>query len=676
MKNFLRCSLLLITTFSLSAFAVDPEKSGWLVDTKEQLKGQIKKQIANLELKTDVKIFSADITEGINASMKYTYQLEPSYKAGYYTRVDRWKLSTDLRAGDMIQKAAGSALPVYLNINSGDEIVFIRHFKNQWVAAREIPYTPYNLPLTAAHAREHMKPGDFVSIPTEMNILMGGNYGIPIVTPAYLSVNANLGASYLVSSHFQIQIMKMADERVKLKLIAMRRQGSNTGLGASWGLHVFQLPEIKDLNLKYAKKLKTGQDIVDDQVKDYIEDQVDSSVNGLFERDLTSLSFNKNSGKLFEIDYIFDLKDNDAALAYTELLSSTYRFKKLELFKSFLTDQFGVDKDASKILITDLDSVEKLVQEDKNKDPSQRRVERLFKGQNDFNGFGRNWKFGAILFRTSGATSNHEDLISYFNLDNERNNVLYVSNSKTKSHGFIRDLLKEEQYWNNFMLFRVNDRGNLLDNSLTDIGINYNLNDKMMTNHEQLQFQEEMKMNLPEKIFSNIPWEKMITPGFSQKNININFQLLFDRRIMNVIRDLTSSDILERLQYFNADSKLLTLNEMKELASTLDECFINVDKDEAGSREKVEKIAKIQRSRLFTKYGPRLLFSFLNDEQVSKYVYFRLYWGSTEVAPIEFIYGSNPSSELFPVFQRMQFLIDQGHFNLKIVEFDPELVQK
>ncbi len=680
MKNTMLLSLLLSATLSLTAFAGDPQKSGWMTNAKEELKGAVKKQVANLEVNVSAKIFSQDIMDGINASMKYVYQLEPSYKAGYYTRVDRWKLNAEIKAGDLIQDVAGSSLPVYLNINSGDEIVFIRHFKSQWVATREIPYTPLNLPLTAKRAKEHMKPGDFVAIPTELNIMMGASYGLPIITPAYLTASVNTGANYLVSSHFQLQIMKMADEKVKVKLIAMRRNGSSVGVGASWGIRVFELPGIKDLDLNVSDHMQTGNDKVDDVIEDVLENKpkqkIENKINGLFERDLVSLGASLNSGKLFEIDYVFDLNDEEAAAAYTELLSSTYRFKKLALFKTFLSDEFGAERDTNRILVTDLDMIEEIVQQDKDKDPSERRISRLFKGQNDFKGFGRNWKFGAAFYKVYGGSSSHEDLISYFNLDNERNNVLYISNSKNRGAGFFLNLLKKEQNWNNFILLKTDERGEVLPQGLTDIGSSYSLTDKMLTSGEQKYFQHKMLMNLPSVIYRGIPWSKIMTFNESQKNANISFQLLFDHRILGVFQGMSHQDILDKLSVFDGKENLISDKEKEELATTLEDCFISVDKGLEDSRVKVEKFMKLQRTSLFMKYGARLFFSFLNDEQISQLVYFSMNWSSTEVPTTNFTFGSNPSSELFPVFQRMQFLIDQGHFNLKMVEFDPDLVRQ
>jgi len=681
MKSPAKKILFFLSVLSLSTLATEPsaEKRGWLFNASDSLTGKILDDSEDFQIGTTIAI-DIPITEGVNASLAYTYQIEPSYSGGYYSRIDRWKLKEDIRPGDIIQSLAKSQLPVFLNITHGNEIVFIRHYKDRFVAATVLPYTPIHLPLTATLARENLRPGDFVTIPTEMNVLIGAGLNVPLPTPAYITVKARGELSYLISGHFQLQIMKMADEKVKLKLIALRKKETKEMIGLDWNLSVFELPGIKDLNLAYPASFKTGTPLIDENLQNILIDSpkrgINNGINSMFEETLINLSLIQSDGKLWEIDYIFDLKNGEAAEAYNNILNSTLSFKTLSSFNHFLTDEFGVKKDDHKIIVTDLDSVEEIIQEDKNKIPSLRRIERLFKGQNDFNTSAHSWKIGAILYRSSGRTTAHEDLISYFNLENEKNNVLYLSNSKNKSHGFIFDLLKEEQYWNNFVLFNVNDQKEFNNNGLSDLGFNYSMSDRMMTIREQMQFQKALKKNLPESIYKSIPWDKMLTQYSPQKNINVNFQILFDKQIINILTALSYEQIVKSLQQYNQESKLFTQKEIIDVASLIKECLKKMENEQEESKTKIKNIIKLQRQNIFTKYGPRLIFSLLDKNQINNYVYFRINWGSKSVAPIEYLFGTNPLSELFPIFQRMQFLIDQGQFNLNYIEFDPTLMSQ
>jgi len=682
MKKMIQNSLFALSILSLNAFSTEPaaEKTGWLTDAQDALISKVYDEVADFKIGFTAKLFDLSIVDGVKASLAYTYQLEPSYNAGYYSRIDSWKLKEDIRPGDIIQNALKSKLPVFLNISNGNEVIFIRHYKDKLKAATAIPYTPIHLPLTASLARSNLNPGDFVAIPAEMNLIVGADVNIPLIKPGILSLNAKAGASFLVSGHFQLQIMRMEDDKVQMKIIALRKKQTSENAGIGWELNIFEIPAIKDLNIAYPASLKTGVKIIDGLLEDILIDApknlVNHTVNSIFEETVINLSMTQNNGTLFEIDYVFDLKNPEAAKAYNEILNSTARFKPLKLFNSFLTDKFGEQKEAYKILVTDLDSVEKIVQEDKLKDPSQKRVERLFKGQNNFNTSSHGWKLGAVFYRASESTTGHEDLITYFNLENEKNNVLYLSNSKNKSRGFIFDLLKEDEYFNNFFLFNVNEQKELKNDSLTDLGFNYSMSDRMMTEIEQVQFQMSVKKLLAEKIYLSIPWDKMITRKAYQKNININFQVLFDRRIIELMSALSYEEIVEHMQEYNQETKTFSDKEIIRVATLMRECLTKMENEKEESKDRINKIIKLQRQNIFTKYGPRLIFSLLNDEQISKYVYFRINWGSMNVQPIQHTFGTNPLSELFPIFQRMQFLIDQGHFNLKFIEFDPNLAHQ
>jgi hypothetical protein len=69
-------------------------------------------------------------------------------------------------------------LPVFLNFETGSEIIFARQFKKKFDAAKALPYTPFKMPLTAEKALK-LNVGDFVSMPVRLHAVTGFNVPMP-----------------------------------------------------------------------------------------------------------------------------------------------------------------------------------------------------------------------------------------------------------------------------------------------------------------------------------------------------------------------------------------------------------------------------------------------------------------------------------------------------------------
>ena len=211
----------------------------------------------------------------------YRYEVEPSYMDGWYSRMDKWTMNATLRPGDFIDN---EDLPISLNIDHGVDVVFVRQFKERKEAMTALPYTFARLPLKAKWARDNLQPGDFVSIPTRLNVVIGA--GMSFNDGVF---GAGVHTHYLLSGEFQVHIFRMKDDKVRVKLIALRKRGKGAGAHAGVEFKIF------------------GIGFLDKQIKKFV---------GL---DLASVGINKENGNLFLLDYTFDLKDEPSSKAYNQI---------------------------------------------------------------------------------------------------------------------------------------------------------------------------------------------------------------------------------------------------------------------------------------------------------------------------------------------------------------------
>jgi hypothetical protein len=158
------------------------------------LKQEIKQKIAEMDVGFDIKMLDVESFAGVGLSSKYRYEVKPSYEKDFYTRVDGWELKLKLKPGDWVPEYD---LPISLSMDNGVKINFVRQFESQREAAKAIPYTPKRLPFRAKSAIENLEPGDFVSLPAHMNIIV--NAGLSTTEGIF---SAGVNTHYLMSGEF------------------------------------------------------------------------------------------------------------------------------------------------------------------------------------------------------------------------------------------------------------------------------------------------------------------------------------------------------------------------------------------------------------------------------------------------------------------------------------------
>ncbi len=262
---------------------------------RSEIRQKVREEIADLDINFSADLADVDLVSGVNLAAKYRYEVEASYMDQYYTRVDKWDLKTGVNVGDIVDNFIEA--PFSFSINRENSIIFVRQFPSKKEALKALPYSPKKLPLSGKAALKNLEVGDFVSIPANLNVAVEARASTTMVAPVVL--NANAGVYWVISGEFIIQVFKVDETHVRLKLIS--RRGYDRGTSAGAGLS-FKLFGIRVL---------------------------DKQIDRLFDRDLIQLGYAINPGSQFIVDYVFDLSNEDSEAAYDQILKTTLKFNDL-----------------------------------------------------------------------------------------------------------------------------------------------------------------------------------------------------------------------------------------------------------------------------------------------------------------------------------------------------------
>jgi|GEM_PF-3706427 len=470
----------------------------------ENIKGKIHEEIINLDVDWDIKLFSLDITDGIGLAAKYKWGLEPSYKDGYFTRIDSYRLEGDIKVGDMIKDSVDGFFPFYMNLSSDSEIIFARHFKEQMKAASALPYNPLKLPIRADLARE-MEPGTFVSMPAKLKVVVGASAGYSNV----VSVNGN--GYYLLSGEFRINFLKVDEDRIRVKLIGMRRKGSGASASVKYGFNLF------------------GIKILDKQV------------NNLLGTKLFRIAKNKIKGENFSVDYVFNLADEEASEAYDKFLNANLKFKVLPT-----TNSAEVDDDLADSFYSNLVMAENIAQEDLGKKRKDRRVQRVFKASNFFEQDNFNVKIGIKILSFGWGKNYVENRLAFYDEQNRIERFFMPVFNTYDNQDFLFELFKEKENKNTYLLLNTDDDWNV--EKMDTLAFTWNKRDKVCFKYEFNNLKEELDRMLGE-VSKRSGIDKLPVPSKKVRALTWWMNLIFSRETANVVlsRSFSEDDIWDAL---------------------------------------------------------------------------------------------------------------------------------
>lgn len=632
---------------------------------RKEIQKKIRETIADQDISFGVDLGDVDLIDGINLSNKYKYEVEASYLDKFYTRIDKWDVKAGINVGDIIKDALD--LPFSFSINRNTSFFFVRQFPKKSEALKALPYSPLRLPLTAKAALKNLNTGDFVSMPANLNVAVG--IQASTTTTAPVIINANAQTFFVLSGEFIIQVFKMDDTHVRLKLITKRGRdsGVNVGVGAS-----FSFFGIKVL---------------------------DRQIDKLFERDLAQLGYTYNPGSQFIIDYIFDLKDPDAQKAYNQILSSSMKFKDL------IVADFLNAKDLKDKLLSSYEKADELFNADKNRDPKDRRVQRIFKGFNSYKGHTRHLKFSMLITGYNKDKTFTESKVTFIDKNEKNLEFYYPTFSKYIETHFGKWVfeLKDQSFQNNFGLI---PRFNLEDSTVKnpDIGLTFERKDRYFTNYEQRAVEKFMITQIPAIFAKDIDLSQW-SDGTKKTDSRIFFQLVLKAQGFHFLKNIPAADLrkkllayiqekkkihvlmddeietpatdsgedlskVEKLKDFLFINRFIERERLEKLASSLSRILNN---ETTNSELKLKQLIGLNEFGVFDRIGVGFLISLLPQDKLTELLYLKLEMIGKDLKPIDVEIGTLNYKVLYKELTQVQSRLSNRGYDLRVSDEDRDM---
>lgn len=636
------------------AFSISTTQAGLgdFLDNRE-LPKKVRDEIADLDISFSADLGDFDLANGINISTKYRYEVESSYMDQYYTRIDKWDLKTAVNVGDLIGNFTDT--PFSFSMDRKNSFFFVRQFKDKKEAVKSLPYTPKRLPLSADLALKNLSVGDFVSMPATLNVAVSAGASTSSASPVVLDAGASV--YWIVSGEFIVQVFKVDETHVRLKLLS--RRGYSRGTAAEAGLS-FKFFGVRVL---------------------------DRQIDRLFERDLVELGYGINPGSQFIVDYVFDLKNDEAKDAYNQILKSTLKFKDVIVMNKF------DGEDLKEKLISSYEKADKLFEADKAIDSKNRRVSRIFKGFNNYKAETKHLKLALLVTSFKKDNTYTENKVTY--VDKNENNLefLYPTYSKymqTKTDKWFLDL-KDQSFQNNYGLIpRLNSEDTKKKNP--DFGITFERKDKYFRGPEQKMIQKFLIGQIPAK-FS----EKLDLPewkdGERKIDTRIYFQLVLKAQGFKYLRDYSKEDLRKLLVAYTVkkkkehvlDNSDTTLSKLKDflfinrfikeerLENLADDIYTILKNKEDDSEIMTRNLVKLNEHGIFNKIGVGFLISLLPQEKLEELIYFKIEMTGKDLGAVNYEYGKLNYRALYNELAQAQSRISNREYDLRVTDADHEM---
>lgn len=642
--------LVVLVSFGLFQSFAHARKLEDFLDRKE-IQQKIREEIADQDINFSIDLGNIELAEGINLSNKYRFEVEASYLDKFYTRVDKWDIKTGVNVGEVVKELVD--IPFGFSINRSSSFFFVRQFPSKKEAMKALPYAPHKLPLNAKLALKNLNPGDFVSMPANLNIAVGMNSSTSLVAP--VGASANAGVSFILSGEFTIQVFKIDETHVRLKLLTKRGRDSmaNAGLAASFNIFGIRV--------------------------------LDHQIERLIDRDLAQYGFSYNPGAQFIVDYVFDLKDPRAQDAYNQILSSTLKFK------DFIVADMVNPSDLKDKLISSYEKADELFFEDMKLDPGQRRVHRIFKGYSSYSGHTRRLKLGLLVGSYTKDRSLTESKVTFIDKNEKNLRFFYPAYSKyIEAHlGNKWFQLKDQSYQNNFGLIpRFKSEDSTLKNG--DLGLTFERKDRYFTTYEQKAVEKFMLAEIPTMLAKNIDFTEW-KAGSKKTDSRIFFQLILKAQGFEYLKNYPVEELRKKiLLYVDEKRKLHIIDRTedetkaeelksfllldrwieKERLQTLASKIGSILKDPKNNEQMISELVALNEGGVFDKIGLGFLISLLPQDKIEELVYLKLEMIGKNLNPINVEVGQLNYRALYNELNEVQARLSNRGYDLRLNEND------
>jgi len=540
-------------------------------------------------------------------------------------------------------------------VNRSSSFFFVRQFPTKMEALKALPYAPNKLPLNAKLALKNLHPGDFVSMPANMNIAVGASASTSMLGPVGLSANA--GVSFVLSGEFTIQVFKLDETHVRLKLITKRGRDSAASAGMAASFNIF------------------GVRLLDRQIERFVE------------RDFAQFGFSYNPGAQFIVDYVFDLKDPDAQEAYNQVLSSTLKFKDL-----IVADMVN-PKDLKDKLISSYEKADELFYLDQQMPPKDRRVQRIFKGYSSYAGHTRHVKLALLVTSYQKDRTFTESRVTFIDKKEKNLQFYYPTYSKYIEAQFGKKFfkLKDQTYQNNFGLIpRFQMEDSTLKNG--DLGLTFERKDRYFTSYEQKAVEKFMLAQIPTKLARDIDFSQW-KDGTKKIDSRIFFQLVLKAQGFEYLKNYPVEELRKKiLLYVNEKRKLSVIDKTDEDTKTEElKNFLLIDRwiekerllnlaNKIGAILKnpntegmIHDLVALNEGSVFDKIGVGFLISLLPQDKLEELAYLKLEMIGKDLTPIQVEVGTLNYRLLYKELNEIQSRLSNRGYDLRLNSEDQSM---
>lgn len=593
-------------------------------------------QIATMDPHFELGLSELELFPHSSVVTGYEYLVEPAYTNGLYSRTDSWFVG--LKGNRSTNLSASNRSTFNVGAKSKTQATFIRFFNDPCKAMLAKPYSPKRIPLKAQKALgSEFAIGDYFLFRGELGIVAGADI-LKMLGSSFWGVSVS--ASYLMEGNYQVHIVKIDKNHIRLKVIGHRGNTLSTSVGLGYE-NEFNIFSIEQLN-----------------------DRLEKIVNIKPIKVSTSASH----AKIFMVDYVLDLTDPEVATAYEELLPQIKNFKNINLIEEF---KKGIESN----LLLDLSKLEEIYRRD-YQDGRSDRLKRNLRSTSDQN----TWAFGldignsVIGFELNRGRSSANmtipranDFLDRYVLktwEKKSESRYFHSWSKSKNHEGIRTLLKADENFKNFEPINI-------------VKFIYTKKNQFTYKHFK-ELQVRLQKSLPVEIYQQIPWNQWSQrPGQKLMNYGLRYEFLIAPEVILNAPELSISEIktlftdhimskgLTPSDYFATSGYEGETSSEEQFESSL--YFMAKTLSRALNRslpilKRIELIADLKKNTLFAASGLSFMTAIVPDK-MQHYCHLDLNI-SSDKSIIDFSYGDPALSTLYKKILTIKAALDDEGIDL------------
>lgn len=586
--------------------------------------------IRGSKLSQKINLPSVELFRGIELGGKYNFVSDASV-AQNYSGIDIWEIKAGIDS-----RIFNYDLPVHIGASASKKITYIQQFKTRKDSLLRIPYDPITkIPRSASdffrrdkNGQHIFKSGDFIG------------YRIPLVFEASVNVARTLadtllpingGYRYFISGEFDIQVFRMGENFVRLKIIAVNDKKH----GWFGGIKIFAQDPVTSLIIER---------LLDDKI--------------------FSGSTTNRKTDLYIGDYVLNLASADARDLYDSIVAGKMKILNIDLLRDYISKtQFLKDrKEFNKDLFADLSQFNEVAAEDKNKPLDKRRVIKIINAENHTEADENTSTFNLIrlLKYTRNKNAAEAEIAVVGDKATDKDHYYLQSSGKNSKFSLFSNWKKEKRTQLN-LLFKADATGNKTE--VVAVHFAKSREHYGLRQSKYLEFYESTGQHMPQEIKNAVPFPHVggkIRDKYH--NAYLNYELFVTKQIFELNQNLPREVIEQRLT---------------RLLSTIHSLNGKVDEDEKN--EIVTKLTDLFSTRvtlnqkfsifdqlnmendLFSDFGLAIMMNVINPESISQCVLVQFSYSGHEMGSAVLKY---PSEQSFTRVNLFRNIIEQNNYIL------------